>query len=176
MNGRGSGEFAPNVLPFLNYINNTATSDSSPRSGAKKPATMGPSSWGKPNIYENVYADTTRPFNGIRHILLLFKGSVLKLIWHDVAIFTAAYYALSLTYRLLLFHDPVAREAFEMVCIFAHTFSDLIPISFLTGFYVTQVVWRWWDQFMSLPWPDRVAFRLVSYCPGKVYLVYIIND
>ncbi len=119
--------------------------------------------------YESVYADTTRPFNGVRHVLLLFKGSVLKLIWHDVALFTAAYYALSLVYRLLLFDRPRARETFEVVCVFADSFSDLIPISFLTGFYVTQVVWRWWDQFMSLPWPDRVAFRLVTYCPGKVF-------
>ena len=47
-------------------------------------------------------------------------------------------------------------------------FSNLIPISFLTGFYVNQVVNRWWDEFMSLPWPDKIAFRLVSYIPGKV--------
>lgn len=43
----------------------------------------------------------------------------------------------------------------------------MIPIVFLTGFYVTQVVARYWDQFMSLPWPDRIAFKLVSYIPGK---------
>ena len=36
------------------------------------------------------------------------------------------------------------------------------------GFYVNQVVNRWWDEFMSLPWPDKIAFRLVSYIPGKV--------
>ena len=26
---------------------------------------------------------------------------------------------------------------------------------FLTGFYVTQVLSRYWNQFTSLPWPDR---------------------
>lgn len=120
------------------------------------------------NIYASVYRDTTRPFSGVRHILLLFRGSVFKLIWHDVLIFTLAYYSLSLLYRLMLFPHSRARETFEIVCVYADRYSELIPISFLTGFYVTQVVWRWWDQFMSLPWPDRVAFKLVSYCPGKV--------
>ncbi len=62
----------------------------------------------------------------------------------------------------------MARESFEVFCVYAGRFSGLIPITFLTGFYVTQVVTRWWDQFMSLPWPDKVAFRLVSYIPGKV--------
>ena len=46
-------------------------------------------------------------------------------------------------------------------------FRSLIPITFLTGFYVSQVVSRYWDQFMSLPWPDRLALKLVSYIPGK---------
>ena len=71
-------------------------------------------------------------------------------------------------YRTILFDHPVARESFEVFCVYAGRFSGLIPITFLTGFYVTQVVTRWWDQFMSLPWPDKVAFRLVSYIPGKV--------
>ena len=47
-------------------------------------------------------------------------------------------------------------------------FRTLIPITFLTGFYVSEVVKRYWDQFMSLPVPDRLALKLVSYVPGKV--------
>ena len=49
-------------------------------------------------------------------------------------------------------------------------FSNIIPITFLTGFYVTQVVTRYWDQFVSLPWPDRLAYKMVGYIPGKVNL------
>ena len=44
----------------------------------------------------------------------------------------------------------------------------MIPITFLTGFYVTQVVARYWDQFMSLPFPDELALKLVTHVPGKV--------
>ena len=55
-------------------------------------------------------------------------------------------------------------------CFFSR-FSNIIPITFLTGFYVTQVVTRYWDQFLSLPWPDRLAYKMVSYVPGKVSLM-----
>ncbi len=120
------------------------------------------------NIYQNIYSDTSRRMNGIWHVIFLWKGSVFKLMWHDILMFTIMYGLLAVLYRTVLFHFPVARELFELVCIYAGKFSALIPISFLTGFYVSQVVTRWWDQFMSLPWPDKIAFRLVSYCPGKV--------
>ena len=44
----------------------------------------------------------------------------------------------------------------------------MVPITFLTGFYVTEVVRRYWDQFMSLPFPDTLALKLVTYVHGKV--------
>ena len=47
-------------------------------------------------------------------------------------------------------------------------FRHLIPVTFLTGFYVTQVVTRYWDQFMSLPYTDILALKLVSFMPGHV--------
>jgi hypothetical protein len=47
-------------------------------------------------------------------------------------------------------------------------FSSKIPITFMVGFYVANVVSRYWDQFISLPWPDRIAYKLVAYIPGQV--------
>ncbi len=64
-----------------------------------------------PNV---IFPALKRPFNGIRHILLLFKGSVFKLIWHDVLIFTLSYYTLSLFYRNVLYpHYPEGRYALQ---------------------------------------------------------------
>ena len=68
----------------------------------------------------------------------------------------------------VLFHHPASRQMFELICVYAERFSNVIPVTFLTGFYVSQVVSRWWDQFMSLPWPDKIALKLVSFCPGTV--------
>ena len=70
--------------------------------------------------------------------------------------------------RTVFFQNDRVRQNFELLCIYAGRFSALIPISFLTGFYVTQVVTRWWSQFLTLPYPDKIAFRLVSYIPGTV--------
>ena len=44
----------------------------------------------------------------------------------------------------------------------------MIPINFLTGFYVTEVVRRYWDQFMTLPFPDRIALKVSTHVSGKV--------
>lgn len=120
------------------------------------------------NIYMNLYQDTTRRFHGFSRILTIWKGSVFKLIWHDFFIFLVIYSLLSVLYRNVLYQYPYHRELFELICVYAGRFSGLIPISFLTGFYVSQVVSRWWDQFMSLPWPEDVALRLISSLPGKV--------
>ena len=27
---------------------------------------------------------------------------------------------------------------------------------------------RWWSEFMTLPWPEKIAYRLVSFVPGNV--------
>ena len=78
-------------------------------------------------------------------------------------------------YRTVLFQNEYLRQNFELLCIYARRFSGLIPISFLTGFYVTQVVSRWWSEFLTLPWPDKIAFKLVSYIPGKVLINFLFT-
>ena len=122
-------------------------------------------------VYANRYHDTSMRFQGFFKLMMVWKGSVMKLIWHDLLMFLILYSALSMTYRyILLDHEPAAQY-FELMCIYSSKFIEMIPITFLTGFYVTQVVARYWDQFMSLPWPDRIAFKLVSYIPGKTKYV-----
>lgn len=122
------------------------------------------------NIYANRYIDTSKRFRGFWHLMLKWKGSVFKLIWHDLLVFLAIYMSLMLMYRFVLtqYDDVVIyKEYFELVCVYCSRFKGAIPITFLTGFYVTEVVRRYWDQFMNLPFPDRIALKLVSYIPGK---------
>lgn len=40
---------------------------------------------------------------------------------------------------------------------FCGRYGDLIPITFVLGFYVSLVVTRWWTQFETIPWPDSSA-------------------
>jgi hypothetical protein len=50
----------------------------------------------------------------------------------------------------------------------------------MTGFYVANVLARYWDQFLSLPRPDKLAYKLVAYIQGQVkpfsyVLEYVTN-
>ena len=89
------------------------------------------------NIYRNVYDGTTHRFSTLKLLFSQWKGSCLKLIWHDLVIFLTIYFLLSLLYRYILFPYPSAKQFFELLCIYADDFSGLIPITFLIGFYVS---------------------------------------
>ena len=100
--------------------------------------------------------------------MLKWKRSVWKLVWSQLFIFLIIFFFFSFVYRYILTSDEGYREMFEIACIYCRRYIDFVPIKFLTGFYVSQVVTRWWDMFMSLPFPDRVALKLATYIAGKV--------
>ncbi|XP_058047499.1 bestrophin-3 isoform X3 [Ahaetulla prasina] len=43
----------------------------------------------------------------------------------------------------------------------------LSTLARINGFYVTLVVNRWWNQFVNLPWPDRIMFLISSTVQGR---------
>ncbi len=51
-------------------------------------------------------------------------------------------------------------------------FSDKIPVTFMTGFYFANVYARYWDQFTSLPKPDKLAYKLMAFVQGQVNQFY----
>ena len=128
------------------------------------------------NIYRNQYKETAKHFSFTKHLLFFWGGSCLKLFRHVILIWIVSYTLLSLLYRCVLctYEDEDARhrEMFELLCIYAERFSGLLPITFITGFYVSNVVSRWWDQFMSLPWPDTLAMKLAANIPNGTVRFY----
>ncbi|XP_013786342.1 bestrophin-2-like, partial [Limulus polyphemus] len=55
---------------------------------------------------------------------------------------------------------------FEKIVHFCSTFVDLIPLSFILGFFVSFTATRWWNQYMAIPWPDKIMNILALYVPG----------
>uniref|UniRef100_A0A673A9L0 Bestrophin homolog n=1 Tax=Sphaeramia orbicularis TaxID=375764 RepID=A0A673A9L0_9TELE len=55
---------------------------------------------------------------------------------------------------------------FEKLSIYCDRYAELIPVSFVLGFYVTLVVSRWWGQFENVPWPDRLAALVSGHVRG----------
>ncbi|XP_034196708.1 bestrophin-2 isoform X1 [Osmia lignaria lignaria] len=98
---------------------------------------------------------TCRGLGCFLKLLLRWRASIYKLVWLDLALFLFIYYSLSSIYRLLL--DEHQKKIFEAVVAYCNEYSDLIPLSFVLGFYVSIVMTRWWNQYMVIPWPDSIA-------------------
>ncbi|XP_012531904.1 bestrophin-4 isoform X2 [Monomorium pharaonis] len=108
---------------------------------------------------------TCRGLGCFLKLLLRWRASIYKLVWLDLTLFLFIYYFLSGVYRLLLNEDQ--KRIFESVVAYCNEYSDLIPLSFVLGFYVSIVMTRWWNQYMAIPWPDSIAVFVSSTIHGN---------
>ncbi|XP_064099221.1 bestrophin-2-like isoform X2 [Macrobrachium nipponense] len=104
-------------------------------------------------------------FGSFWRLLFRWRGSVYKLIWPDTLVYCFLYFICSLVYRFGL--DEQQRRTFEQLSLYCDYFRNLIPISFVLGFYVSVVVQRWWEQYQCIPWPDYFAILCTSYIRGR---------
>jgi len=99
---------------------------------------------------------------------LRWKGSVFQCMWKDTLIYICLYFMISIMYRLIVDGGyTTAKQNFELLCVHCSVYDQPTPVAILTGFYVSNVVSRWWTQFMSIPWPDQLALKLVAFIPSK---------
>ncbi|XP_040603825.1 bestrophin-1 [Mesocricetus auratus] len=98
-------------------------------------------------------------------LLLCWRGSIYKLLYGEFLIFMFLYYGIRGVYRMALSDDQ--QLLFEKLALYCDSYIQLIPISFVLGFYVTLVVTRWWSQYESLPWPDRLMSQVSGFVEGK---------
>nr|XP_057934484.1 bestrophin-2 [Doryrhamphus excisus] len=104
-------------------------------------------------------------FCGFSKLLLVWKGSIYKVLYKEFLAFFAMYTAISITYRFLLPDDQ--KRYFEKLAIYCNHYASLIPMSFVLGFYVTLVVNRWWNQYTSIPLPDQLMCVLSGGLQGS---------
>ncbi|XP_069843184.1 bestrophin-4 [Dipodomys merriami] len=93
-------------------------------------------------------------FGGFSGLLLRWRGSIYKLLYKEFLLFSALYAILSIVYRLLLTQEQ--KHVYAQVARYCNRSAELIPLSFVLGFYVTLVVNRWWSQYTSIPLPDQL--------------------
>ncbi|CAG2067043.1 unnamed protein product, partial [Timema podura] len=99
-------------------------------------------------------------------LLFRWRGSIYKLLWPNLLVYTAVYFTLSVVYRVLLNEEH--RLLFEKIALHCQAYGELIPISFVLGFYVSIVIKRWWDQYICMPWPDNMAMFVSTLVHGQV--------
>ncbi|KAM9293794.1 bestrophin-3 [Morus bassanus] len=113
--------------------------------------------------YSSKVANAT--FFGFHRLLLKWKGSIYKLLYREFILFATLYTAISVLYRFFLTGSQ--KRFFEKLSIYCDKYAEQIPVTFVLGFYVTLVVNRWWNQFVNLPWPDRLMFLISSCVQGR---------
>ncbi|NXT86335.1 BEST2 protein, partial [Anhinga rufa] len=110
----------------------------------------------------------TARFGGFSQLLLLWRGSIYKLLYRELLLFLAAYLGLSLAYRIANFPQhllpvlplsPVPQLPAPM--------SPVLPVHpSPAGFYVALVLERWWGQFRSVPAPDGLMVAVAGNVHG----------
>ncbi|XP_058883631.1 bestrophin-3-like isoform X1 [Acipenser ruthenus] len=113
--------------------------------------------------YSSKVANAT--FFGFHRLLLRWRGSIYKLLYREFLVFVGLYTALSIIYRLFL--SEKQKRYFEKASLYCDKYAEQIPVTFVLGFYVTLVVNRWWNQFVNLPWPDRLMFLVSGSVQGR---------
>ncbi|KAM9280696.1 bestrophin-4 [Cariama cristata] len=104
-------------------------------------------------------------FGGFSKLLFRWKGSIYKLLYKEFIVFVVLYAVLSLVYRRLLTEEQ--KRLYTKVAQYCNRSTDLIPMSFVLGFYVTLIVNRWWAQYTSIPLPDQLMCVISSNVHGK---------
>ncbi|XP_043254857.1 bestrophin-4-like [Colletes gigas] len=113
--------------------------------------------------YQSQIANSTRC--GFTKLLFMRKGSLYKLIYRELILFLMLFGALSTIYRHLL--TSAQKKDFEKVVLYCDNFINLIPLSFVLGFYVSYVAQRWWQQYQAIPWPDKAMHLIALYVTGN---------
>uniref|UniRef100_T1JF97 Bestrophin homolog n=1 Tax=Strigamia maritima TaxID=126957 RepID=T1JF97_STRMM len=108
---------------------------------------------------------TCRGFGCFWQLLFRWRGSIYKLLWPELIVYIVCYYSLSIIYRLVL--EDENKRNFEKIARYCNTYADLIPVTFILGFYISMVLKRWWDQFVSIPWPDALALFVSASIHGQ---------
>ncbi|XP_073835883.1 bestrophin-4-like isoform X2 [Musca autumnalis] len=108
---------------------------------------------------------TCKKFGCFVKLLARWRGSIYKLVWMDLLLFLLLYYAINLIYIFLL--DTDSQKTFESVVYYCASYSSLIPLSFVLGFYVNLVMTRWWEQYITIPWPDSLAVYVSAHVHGQ---------
>ncbi|XP_011687186.1 PREDICTED: bestrophin-4-like [Wasmannia auropunctata] len=102
---------------------------------------------------------------GFTRLLLMWRGSLYKLIYRELLLFLILFGVLSALYRHVF--TTAQKREFEQVVIYCDTLIKLIPLSFVLGFYVSYVAQRWWKQYTAIPWPDKVMHLVALYVTGN---------
>ena len=84
----------------------------------------------------------TAGWGNILQIFSIWRASLFKGIWKRLFLYCLLYSLISITYRFIISGDEQAKQTFERFCVFCNDYQVFLPLEFILGFYITQVVMR----------------------------------
>ncbi|KRX71631.1 Bestrophin-1 [Trichinella nativa] len=110
-------------------------------------------------------ACSTVSLGNFLRLLFRWKGSVYKIIYKQALIFVVVYYSINLIYWQLLNNEQ--KIMFEKVAFYFSEANLSLPLTFLMGFFVSQVANRWISNFKEIVWIDSCMIRIASFVEGN---------
>ncbi|KAI2810952.1 chloride channel forming protein [Blomia tropicalis] len=102
---------------------------------------------------------------GFFRLLWRWRGSIWKLLYKELLLFSVVYLSIAFAYDFLM--TDYYKRYYERIVIFCSAFVEIIPLSFILGFYVSFTATRWWQQYTAIPWPDKLMNIIALYVPGN---------
>lgn len=90
-----------------------------------------------------------------------WKGSIFQLILLDLLGYLALYGVITVTYRNIM--NKSQQTDFEHFVKYMRKKQNMIPLSFLLGFFVSHVLSKWWSIICTVPWMLWPSFLIQSY-------------
>ena len=76
----------------------------------------------------------------------------------ELVLYLALYYVIHGLYWLVEWEQDQKLQFDRIINYFEKNLNGMAKeMTFLLGFYVSNIVKRWWDQYKSLPWPDTLV-------------------
>ncbi|CAG9538492.1 unnamed protein product [Cercopithifilaria johnstoni] len=98
-------------------------------------------------------------------LIFRWRGSIWKTIFNELVAWMIAYACLSILYNFILTENH--KRIFEDICRLFTKYTDVIPITFLLGFFINIVVNRFWNSLHNIGWIDTPALFICEYISGN---------
>ena len=96
-------------------------------------------------------------------LLLRWRGSVWRSLGWQYITWLILYAIISLIYRAEL--NDGWQKNITLLALWVEEWSQLMPLTFVLGFFTTQTFTRWWASYSTIPWPDKLAMLVDASVP-----------
>lgn len=67
---------------------------------------------------------------------------------------------------MYIFLDEEGKRMFEKIVAYSSQYGNFVPLSFIIGFFVSNIMSRWWSQYMTIPSITGIAVYVSSTLHG----------